>query len=294
MKFENKINPLVSIIMNCHNGEEYLENSLNTVLQQSYSNYELIFFDNHSNDCSAKIFKRFQNNKFKYYSTNSKVKLYDARNLALQYCKGEIITFLDTDDLWKTNKLEVQVSSMLKENNIGVAYSYYEIYDNNKKKIKLKKPKSASDITNHLLKDYDIALVSIAIRSELLKIKNIRFNSNYNIIGDFDMMLKLSLLSKFQLIKQNLCTYRVHSQSETSKKYDQLISEMKSWYKENSIKDLSQKKNYSLIRDKIIYFESCQFLKNKNYYKFFENFFKFKRKVLFIKIFIKFLANRLK
>ena len=108
------------------------------------------------------------------------------------------------------------------------------------------------------------------------------------------MMLKLSLLSKFQLINQNLCTYRIHSLSETSTKYDQLILEMKSWYKENSNKELSQKKNYSLIKDKIIYFECHQFLKNKNYNKFFHNFFKFKRKTLFIKIFIKFLVNRLK
>ena len=56
----------VSVIINCFNGEEFLENSLKSILNQSYKNWELIFFDNNSNDNSYKIFKSFEDKRFKY------------------------------------------------------------------------------------------------------------------------------------------------------------------------------------------------------------------------------------
>ena len=62
-----KIIPKISIIMNCYNGEEYLKESLESILAQSYLNWELIFFDNSSNDNSKKIFRSFKDKRFKYF-----------------------------------------------------------------------------------------------------------------------------------------------------------------------------------------------------------------------------------
>ena len=97
----NKINPLVSIIMNCHNGEKYLKESLNSIVNQTYKNWELIFFDNNSNDNSKKILSSYENDqRIKYFKSIEFLKLYDARNKAIEQAKGEYITFIDTDDLW--------------------------------------------------------------------------------------------------------------------------------------------------------------------------------------------------
>ena len=60
---------LVSIIMNCYNGEKYLKQSLNSILKQTYQNWELIFWDNRSTDNSKKIYKSFNDNRFKYIAT---------------------------------------------------------------------------------------------------------------------------------------------------------------------------------------------------------------------------------
>ena len=102
---KKKFRPTVSIIMNCHNGEKYLRQSLSSIINQSYTKWELIFFDNFSNDKSKDIFRTFKDKRFIYYRSEKKLTLYHARKLAIKKCRGKYVSFLDTDDLWKKNKL---------------------------------------------------------------------------------------------------------------------------------------------------------------------------------------------
>ena len=95
--------------MNCYNGEAYLNDSIKSVLAQTYANWELIFWDNKSEDKSAEIFKSYKDKRFKYFYTNQHTSLYKARNLAIEKSSGSFISFLDTDDLWDPRKLELQM-----------------------------------------------------------------------------------------------------------------------------------------------------------------------------------------
>ena len=106
-QFNNQ--PLVSVIMNCYNGEAYLYESIKSVLFQTYANWELIFWDNRSDDKSAEIFKSYNDKRFKYYYAPQHTLLSEARNEAIKKSSGEFIAFLDTDDLWEKDKLELQV-----------------------------------------------------------------------------------------------------------------------------------------------------------------------------------------
>ena len=76
--------PLVSIIMNCFNGERYLKEAINSVLEQQYNNWELIFWDNQSTDSSAQIFLSYNDDRFKYYYAPLHTPLYEARNYAVE------------------------------------------------------------------------------------------------------------------------------------------------------------------------------------------------------------------
>ena len=98
--------PLISIIMNCHNGEKYLKDSIKSILDQTYQNWELIFYDNNSNDKSKQIFFEFRDKRLKYFYSQKTLKLYKARNLAINQSKGTYISFLDCDDLWKKRKVK--------------------------------------------------------------------------------------------------------------------------------------------------------------------------------------------
>src|SRR5690349_15614731 len=102
--------PLVSVIMNCFNGEKYLRHAIDSVLSQSYKNFEIIFWDNQSTDRSAEIFKSYTDTRLKYFYAPKHTWLYEARNYAIQKASGQFIAFLDSDDWWETHKLEKQIS----------------------------------------------------------------------------------------------------------------------------------------------------------------------------------------
>ena len=105
--------PLVSIIMNCFNGEKYLEEAIQSVYNQNYSNFEIIFWDNNSTDNSKNIALGFDN-RVKYYSNDSTTNLGFARNQALKKANGKYISFLDTDDTYAKNKINLQIELMSK------------------------------------------------------------------------------------------------------------------------------------------------------------------------------------
>ena len=75
---------LVSVIINCHNGDQYLKKAIKSVISQTYSNWELVFWDNCSNDKSEKIIKSFNDKRIRYFKSKSFTSLYKARNYALK------------------------------------------------------------------------------------------------------------------------------------------------------------------------------------------------------------------
>ena len=132
MKEENK--PLVSVIMNCHNGQKFLSDAIQSIINQTYKNWELIFWDNFSTDESKKILSQFKDKRIKYFKSKKFTSLYKARNLAIQNVKGEFISFLDTDDMWQKDKLEKHMNFFSKNKDYKIVYSNYYIYDETKKK----------------------------------------------------------------------------------------------------------------------------------------------------------------
>ena len=134
LNFMKKDNPLVSIIMNCHNGEKYLKKSLQSVINQTYKNWELIFWDNRSIDKSKDIVKGFKDKRFKYFKSKKFNSLYESRNLAIKKSKGRYICFLDTDDWWLKKKLIYQIDVFRKNPKIKFIFSNVYLYFQKKKK----------------------------------------------------------------------------------------------------------------------------------------------------------------
>ena len=230
--------------MNCHNGEKYLVHSVRSILQQTYRNWELVFFDNVSNDNSKKIIKSFKDKRIRIFSSKKYLKLYDARNQAINKTKGKYITFLDTDDWWKKDKLQKQIMLLSKNKNAEIIYTNIYVYDQkNKKKIKMKNKLYAGMIAKHLLKKYTISILTVFIKKNIFK--NYKFNKNYSIIGDFDLFTRLSLKYPFYKIDEPLAYYRSHENNFSKIKKDEYIKELKHWIKVNN--DVFRKNNIKLI-----------------------------------------------
>lgn len=200
---------LVSIIVNCFNGEKFLYEALNSITKQTYKNWELIFCDNQSKDDSKKIFHSFNNKKFKYFKTNKFLTLYAARNFAISKSKGEFLSFLDADDLWHKKKLEKQVK-LFKNPNVAVVYGNLIIQKNKMKKIYINYTIKEGDVYQDLIRDYNIGIVTAVIRKKVLLKEKLLFNNKYNIIGDYDLFLKLAKKHTFKAIQKPVATYRIH------------------------------------------------------------------------------------
>ena len=159
--------PLVSIIMNCYNGEAYLSESIKSVLSQTYTNWELIFWDNKSEDKSAEIFKSYKDERFKYFCAVERTSLYKARNLAIEKAEGDFISFLDTDDLWENQKLELQML-YFSNSEIGVVFSNLWIFKKKieNKKIYSKKKLPSGKIYKNLIKEYNVGIITTVIRKK--------------------------------------------------------------------------------------------------------------------------------
>ena len=232
--FKNSIgkNPLVSVIMNCHNGEKYLNQSIKSVLDQTYKNWEVIFFDNNSKDKSSVLLKKYKDKRIKYYKSTRFYNLYKARNLAIRKSKGELISFLDVDDWWFKNKLNKQVNIFLKDQKIDVIYSNLFLYYQNKKKkiIYLKKKPDNGKITQNLIDKFEMPILTTVLKKNLFK--KIKFDDRYTIIGDLDFFIRLSTIANIKGIQEPLAYYRIHDFNLTTKKINLNIKELESWVKE--------------------------------------------------------------
>lgn len=129
---------LVSVIIPCYNVQEYIEECLDSVFKQSYSNLEVIVVDNNSNDDTYEILVNYKRNRQPKISIlkESIQGASAARNKGLQYAKGEWIQFLDADDLLEVDKIAHQVS-LIKPNTIFLVGASKHLDINNKKTIRL-------------------------------------------------------------------------------------------------------------------------------------------------------------
>lgn len=123
-------NPKISIITPVYNCEKMIEQTIKCVLNQTYKNWEMILVDDCSPDNSADIIKKYEkmDNRIKYIKLNENSGAAIARNTALENSNGRFIAYLDADDLWKKEKLEIQIKFMI-DNNYAFTCTDYEKID---------------------------------------------------------------------------------------------------------------------------------------------------------------------
>lgn len=222
-------NPKVSILMNCYNGEEYLEKAIKSVISQDYKNWELVFWDNLSNDNSAKIFKSFDDPRFKYHLAVRHTSLGEARALAYQNLAGDLIAILDTDDIWYQSKLRLQVKEFA-DPEVGLVISDTVFFDEKSKwpLYGATKPPTGY-VFESLLNNYFISLETVMMRASAVKALDIGFDKDFDNISDFDLIVRLSRHHKIALVPEILAGWRVHSNNATFRDEMKFVREKQFW-----------------------------------------------------------------
>jgi len=208
--------PLVSVIMNCRNSGKYLREAIDSVLAQTYSNWEIVFWDNQSTDDSSQIFKSYNDSRLKYFLAPEYSALGEARNHAMQQAKGDFIAFLDCDDLWFPQKLEKQIP-LFDNDSVGLVICD-TVFFNDRKDIrqlyKTRKP-PVGHVFRELLGAYFISLETAVIRRSLLDEMDHWVDVRFQVIEEYDFFVRLGYRWEVAYVDEVLAKWRVHGASWT-------------------------------------------------------------------------------
>ena len=212
------IEGLVSIIMPSYNAARFIGESINSVLLQTYSNWELLIVDDCSKDNSVEVVRKFANidKRGVLFSLEKNVGAAAARNVAIEHAQGQYIAFLDSDDVWDEYKLEKQLAFMKQYSYVFTFSNYYVMEENGKKTENIVKVPSSLSYHQYLRNTIIGCLTVIIDRQQTGDFKMPLIKSSH------DMALWLLIMKrgfKAYGLKDVLAGYRLVSTSNTAKKW---------------------------------------------------------------------------
>ncbi|PIW69736.1 MAG: hypothetical protein COW08_05585 [Ignavibacteriales bacterium CG12_big_fil_rev_8_21_14_0_65_30_8] len=239
--------PLISVIIPTYNSQDFIEETINSVLVQTFHNFEIIAVDDESTDDTIKILNRLKekDSRIKYYQIPHSGRPSVPRNFGTKKAKGEYIAFLDADDLWIKNKLEKQLH-FLKNNpehilvySMSVTFGNTNIFSPSFEVLPLLN--KASKTKNELIqKGNSITCSSVLIKKEkFLDVGGFDDDPKLQ-VEDYDLWIRLSEVGKVGFIPRILTYYRVHSK--------QFSSDWKT--KQNRVKYLAEKREWDITEYK--------------------------------------------
>jgi glycosyltransferase involved in cell wall biosynthesis len=208
--------PLISVVIPAYNAQKTIVETISSVLQQTVSNFEIIVINDGSTDNTVSVLSTILDPRLKVFSYQNGG-LSVARNRGIANATGEFISFLDADDLWTTDKLELQVAALKRNPDAGVVYSWTQFIDENNKLLFLQPPVySEGDIYPNLLVSNFIASGSnIMVRRHYIDLVG-DFDPTVNAVADWDYYLRLAARCSFVLVPQYQVLYRKSSQAMSS------------------------------------------------------------------------------
>lgn len=212
----------VSIVVNCFNGQEYLERCLSSATNQDYADFEIIFWDNASQDNSVKIAEKFSSKKIKIFKSQKNVPLSKARELALRECSGTWVGFLDVDDAWDTRKLSLQMMALegiddLASKNTAILSCLSRIISSEDEILarNIGRPPPTIFLTGVLRFTNPFIFQTLLFRTDIIK----RFwpKEIFYYCPDYYLILSILLKHKLVHINEELVSYRIHTNNLSKK-----------------------------------------------------------------------------
>jgi glycosyltransferase involved in cell wall biosynthesis len=226
--------PLVTVIMNAYHSEEFLEQAIASVVAQTYDNWEIVLWENESSGETQAIAQSFQDERIRYFHAPDKVSLYESRMNAFREARGDLVAFLDCDDLWMPEKLSRQVPLFVDSKCVASCTDYlvsYEGDDANRhanSKSVFETYREPVDSCYAVALRYQVGMSSLMARTVTALDVWPFPTPRYSIIEDFDMVLRLLTAGTLVPIPQQLMVYRRHGNNFSSR-LDVEAAEWKDW-----------------------------------------------------------------
>lgn len=253
--------PLVSVLIPNYNYGHYLNQCLESVLNQTYPNYEVIFRDNDSTDNSYEIamsyYEKFKEKGIYYSAIKNKNNVGSFSNscLCIRESEADFIIYLSSDDYLEPTFLEKCMEVMLSNTNIGMVMTHRNEVDNNGN-MRIEPPfYNKSCIVDGEAQAAVFMMAGIAVPSQVIYRKSILvriqpFMLSFQVAGDWYQNFLVACFSDVGYIKEPLCNYRVHSGNETTSSEKNLLGIFEHYQLINAFKSLGERLNIKLVVDR--------------------------------------------
>jgi glycosyltransferase involved in cell wall biosynthesis len=214
--------------MNCYNGARYLRQALDSVFAQTFTDWEIVFWDNASCDESPDIARSY-GEKLRYHRSPATTMLGEARNRAFSQARGEYVAMLDVDDLWLPGKLARQVPILDTDQSVGLAYCGAVLFDDqgNEKLFFDRQTPCRGWCFDDLLRRNFICTGSMLFRASALEAISPLFEPDMTMVMDYYLTLRLAAGWQFDFDPEALVRHRIHGESESSRKWHRFSSELR-------------------------------------------------------------------
>ena len=208
----------ISVVIPVYNCEAFVEEAVESVLNQTYPIHEVIVVNDGSTDATTALLDRFARD-IAYLELPANEGICQARNIGIDAATGDWIAFLDADDIWARNKIELQVREI--RDDVGFVFSGKESFwddGSRQSELCLYSPTDADSPMESLLDHFFASPSTVLVRTDLLRRCNC-FQSDMELTdGDYDLWIKLATITRFTLVRRPLVRFRRRRGSTTSKK----------------------------------------------------------------------------
>ncbi|MBO4300013.1 MAG: glycosyltransferase [Desulfovibrio sp.] len=230
--------PAVSVIMNCLNSARHLRAAMDSLMSQTFTDFEVVFWDNGSTDQSPSIAQNYDA-RVRYFREENTVPLGQARNLALAQAQGRYLAFLDCDDLWLPHKLERQTALMEANPKVGLVCTDTEIFDGKRvlRRLFAQNPPVRGMAFAELMERQWISMSSAMLRREALTALSAEgiapgqglnggwFDQSLNVCEEADVFYRVAHDWELDHVDAPLTRWRVHGENTTFAKFGQFADE---------------------------------------------------------------------
>lgn len=203
--------PSVSVIIPVYNCEKYVGPAIDSVLAQTYRDFELIVVNDGSTDGTPEVLSKYAGKIVRIDQENKNVA--EARNTGVRAARGKYLAFLDSDDLWRPEKLEKQVAILEKNPSVGYVYTNVEYLFRDERLLGDAFSMGAAhrgNVADKLIMGNFICVSSALMRADLFKDEAEFFRSQFILCEDYDVHLRMSVKCEFDYVDEKLVIYRVH------------------------------------------------------------------------------------
>ena len=206
--------PKVTVLMPVYNGESFVREAIESILSQTYRDFEFLIINDGSTDRTKDIILSYKDSRIRYIENRTNLKLIATLNKGIELARGEFIVRMDADDVSLADRLNVQVKFMDTNPDVALCGTWFLEFP--AKEPITKYAVQNDDIRVRMLHQTQFCHPSVILRAAVLKDNNFYFDLNYEHAEDYELFVRIAEKFKVANVPQLLLKYRIHKTSITS------------------------------------------------------------------------------